>query len=400
MQFTLTLAYSCLHCCRNCFSGFPNVAQFDGLSGNNQWADFLANIVRANQTIFFPHSTNNAFLSIFIAWLNLDLGIETCFYSGLDAYAKTWLQFLFPLYIWTIVVLIIVSSHYSTTAAKLSGRNAVQVLATLFLLSYAKLLRITITALSFTLLEYPDGSVKRIWLYDGNVDYLKGKHIALFVAALLLLLFISIPYTVALLFIQCLQYRSRYRILAWVRRLKPLFDAYTGPYKDKHRYWPGLLLVVRVALFLVFSENVFGDPAVDLLTIIVTTTFCILYFTSNYDFGGIHINIVLNLIEYSFFLNLGILSSATLFTSLRDQTAVVYTSVAIAFATFMIITFYHILVRVTKEQQRQRCSEWAISKLKFTDSSSHRRNKQNNHPRTATHNPLIELREPLLESAN
>ena len=111
---------------------------------------FYANIVRANQAIFFPHGTNNQFLSIFIAWLNLDLGIETCFYSGLDAYANTWLQFLFPVYIWIIVVLIIVSSHYSTTAAKLSGRNAVQVLATLFLLSYAKMLRVTITAFSFT----------------------------------------------------------------------------------------------------------------------------------------------------------------------------------------------------------------------------------------------------------
>ena len=54
------------------------------------------------------------------------------------------------------------------------------------------------------------------------------------------------------------------------------------------------------------------------------------------------------MIEYSFFLNLGILSSATLFTTQtdRDQTTVVYTSVT----TFMIITIYHILVRVTKEQ--------------------------------------------------
>ena len=327
---------------------------------------FYANIVRANQAIFFPQGTNNEFLSIFIAWLNLDLGIETCFYSGLDAYAKTWLQFLFPAYIWIIVVLIIISSHYSTTAAKLSGRNAVQVLATLFLLSYAKLLRITITAFSFTILEYPDGSVKRIWLYNGNVEYLKGKHIALVVAALLLLVFISLPYTVGLLFIQCLQYRSRYRILAWVRRLKPLFDAYTGPYKDKHRYWPGLLLVVRVVLFLVFSVNVFGDPAINLLTIIVTT-FCILFFSIT--FGGIYRNSVLNFIEYSFFLNLGIVSSATLFATLTDgdQAAVVHTSVAIAFATFMIITFYHILVRVTKEQQRQRFTVWAIVKLKTTN---------------------------------
>ena len=369
---------------------------------------FYANIVRANQAIFFPHGTNNEFLSIFIAWLNLDLGIETCFYSGLDAYAKTWLQFLFPVYIWIIVVLIIVTSHYSTTAAKLSGRNAVQVLATLFLLSYAKLLRITITAFSFTLLEYPDGSVKRIWLYDGNVDYLKGKHIALFLAALLLLVFISLPYTVSLLFIQCLQYRSRYRILAWVRRLKPLFDAYTGPYKDKHRYWPGLLLVVRVVLFLVFSVNVFGEPAISLLTIIVTT-FCIYFFTIT--FGGIYKSIVSNVIEYSFLLNLGILSSATLFTILtdRDQTAVVYTSVAIAFATFMGITVHHILVRVTKEQQRQRFREWAISELitiksgangkKYQHNQNKNQNDQNNHIQQANHNPWIELREPLLESA-
>ena len=367
---------------------------------------FYANIVRANQAIFFPHGTNNTFLSVFIAWLNLDLGIETCFYSGLDAYAKTWLQFLFPVYIWIIVVVIIVSSHYTTTAAKLSGRNAVQVLATLFLLSYAKLLRITITAFSFTLLEYPDGSVKRIWLYDGNVDYLRGKHIVLFVAALLLLVFISLPYTVALLFIQCLQYRSRYRILAWVRRLKPLFDAYTGPYKDKHRYWPGLLLVVRVVLFLVFSVNVFGDPAISLLTIIVTT-FCINYFTINV--GGVYKKSVLNMIEYSSFLNLGILSSATLFTILtdRDQTAVVYTSVAIAFATFMIITVHHILVRVTKEQQRQRFTEWVTAKLKAVNlavknlcSKKNNQNNQINCRQPAHHSPLIELREPLLESAN
>ena len=107
---------------------------------------FYANIVRANHATFFPPNTANSFLSWFIAWINLDLGIETCFYNGLDAYVKTWLQFVFPLYIWFLVITIIVLSHYFTLAARLSGRNAVQVLATLFLLSYAKLLRIIITA--------------------------------------------------------------------------------------------------------------------------------------------------------------------------------------------------------------------------------------------------------------
>ena len=103
----------------------------------------------------------------------------------------------------------------------------------------------------------------------------------------------------------------------------------------------------------------FGDPAVNLLTI--TVTVFSIYF-STITFGGIYKNIVLNTIEYSFFLNLGILSSATLFTTLtdRDQTGVVYTSVAIAFVTFMIIILYHVLVRV----KRQRFAEWAISTMK------------------------------------
>ena len=118
---------------------------------------FYANIVRANHAIFFPQETTKSFLSMFIAWINLDLGIETCFYNGLDANVKTWLQFLFPLYIWFMVIAIIVSSHYSTRASRLSGNNAVQVLATLFLLSYAKLLRIIITVFSSTQLVYPNG---------------------------------------------------------------------------------------------------------------------------------------------------------------------------------------------------------------------------------------------------
>jgi len=47
--------------------------------------------------------------------------------------------------------------------------------------------------------------VRKVWLYDGNVDYLKGKHNPLFIAALLLLL-ISLPYKAILIFIQYLQH--------------------------------------------------------------------------------------------------------------------------------------------------------------------------------------------------
>ena len=50
---------------------------------------FYANIVMISHAIFFPVQTANAFthfLSIFIAWLNLDRGIEVCFFKSMDAY--------------------------------------------------------------------------------------------------------------------------------------------------------------------------------------------------------------------------------------------------------------------------------------------------------------------------
>ena len=57
---------------------------------------FYANVIKASHSAIFPSEMNTSFLNIFIAWLNLDIGIEMCFYDSLDAYAKTWLQFAFP----------------------------------------------------------------------------------------------------------------------------------------------------------------------------------------------------------------------------------------------------------------------------------------------------------------
>ena len=46
-----------------------------------------ANIVLVNRAQLFPSGETNI-LTEFIAWVNLDLGIEMCFYDGVDAYYK------------------------------------------------------------------------------------------------------------------------------------------------------------------------------------------------------------------------------------------------------------------------------------------------------------------------
>ena len=301
---------------------------------------FYANIIHINRAIFFPNESIGVnkiimnILSTFISWINLDLGIETCFYNGMDMYTKAWLQFLFPIYIWTIVGGMIVSSHYSTTAAQLFRRHAVKVLATLFLLSFAKLQCTIITALSFTFLTYPNGT-KSVWLYDSNIDYLHGKHIPLFIAALLALLFLLIPYTLVLFFIQCLT-KLDCRIFFWVKKLKPLFDAYTGPFKDRYRFWTGFLLIVRTILFLIFT---LGNPGLNLAAISVTST-CLAFSPAVYK------KTWLTLLEYSLLLNLSVVSFATFYC--RDpqfsgnQVVMVYISVGTALVTFVGILAYHL----------------------------------------------------------
>ena len=230
---------------------------------------FYANLVGVNHTLFLPVKSTDAF-SVFIAWINLDFGVETCFYDGMNVYSKTWLQFVFPVYIWLLVGFMILVSHFSHRFANLLGNNPVSVLATLILLSYAKILRTLITAVYFTHLEYQTHN-RRVWLYDGNIDYLSGKHIPLFLVAVLVFLFLFLPYTLLLLFCQWLQAISHLRFFSWVNsaRLKPFMDSYHAPYKAKHRYWPGLLLVLRFVLLLVFALNPQQDPIINLLAILV-----------------------------------------------------------------------------------------------------------------------------------
>ena len=77
-------------------------------------------------------------------------------------------------------------SFNSVIVTKLLGSSPVPVLATLFLLSYAKVLRTIIAALTLTVLHYPHKNVM-VWTHDANMSL--AKYIPLALATLLFLLF-------------------------------------------------------------------------------------------------------------------------------------------------------------------------------------------------------------------
>ena len=136
---------------------------------------FYVNIVAANKSVFFPSGVSPA--SLFISWLNFDIDFDVCFFDGMDTYIKTWFQLAFPAYIIILVLVIIQLSYYSSAFGHLLGKkDPVATLATLVLLSYAKLLQTIIVAFSSATLNYPDGSKKILWLPDATVKYFNSKH--------------------------------------------------------------------------------------------------------------------------------------------------------------------------------------------------------------------------------
>ena len=184
-----------------------------------------------NTPVCFTKLNHFAPVYTFILLANLDLGIQTCFFNGMDDYAKMCLQLAFPFYLIFIATFIIITSRYSTTIQRLTARRALPVLATLFLLSYTKILCIVSSVMFFysTITHLPSKHTTLVWSVDANVPLFGVRFTLLFIVCLILFL-ILVPFNVILLFTRTL---SRFR---FVNKFKPLLDAYQGPYKNKFYY--------------------------------------------------------------------------------------------------------------------------------------------------------------------
>ena len=172
---------------------------------------------------------------------------------------------------------------------------------------------------------------------------------------------LSIPYVLVLLSIQCLRKLSNAhnRVGSWVTQLTPLLDAYAGPYKLRYPFWSGFLLLVRNPLFLIFAFNYTDDPNLNLMAILIASFFVPIL---AWCLRGVYKKWQLDILESSFFLNLGITAAATQYIRNHNgvqTTAMAYTSTSIAFATFVVIVVYHSGCRIHAWEK--------LAKLKYMD---------------------------------
>ena len=202
-----------------------------------------ANIISINFSLFCPNRYYVNCCTLF-SLMNLDLGFEVCFYNGMDNYAKMWLQLAFPCYLLSIAVALIIGSRYSTKIQRLTAHRALQVLATLILLSYTKIL-LTVCQVLFLftpIIHLPSKHTRLAWSIDASVLMTTTKFVALYIVCSILFL-MMLFFNLFLLFPRML---LRFKL---VNTFKPLLDAFIGPYKDKFSFWTGIQLLLRAVIF-------------------------------------------------------------------------------------------------------------------------------------------------------
>ena len=203
---------------------------------------FYFNIINTNYSTLLPNCYSP--VCVLLSIMNLDLGIETCFYNKMTGYAKICLQLTFPSFLIAIALALIIGSRYSSKVQRLTARQSLPVLATLFLLSYTKILSTVCHVLLFysNITHLPNKQTQLFWSTDTSVQLFGIKFTILFVTCLFIFI-ILLLFNMLLLFMRPL---LRFR---FVSSFKPLLDPYLGPYKDKYYYWTGLQLLMRAVFF-------------------------------------------------------------------------------------------------------------------------------------------------------
>ena len=107
-------------------------------SGTINTCMFYVNIININILILFPNC--HSFVCVILSFMNFDFRITSCFYNGMDDYAKEWIQLMLSFYLIIIATVFIILSRYSAKVQRFTAKNALPVLATLFLFSYTKIL--------------------------------------------------------------------------------------------------------------------------------------------------------------------------------------------------------------------------------------------------------------------
>ena len=280
---------------------------------------------------------------------------------------KAGLSLLFPLYLLTIVVVLIIFSRYSLRLSNRIAHSSVQVLVTVVHLSFTSMFT-AISNIVISINIYTNDTsnpILKVWYRDGTVEYGKGAHLILMILTIVVVGPILLSYMTILV-----TGRSLMRVGKLREYIRPIYEAIHGPYKHNKEFFFTTRLLLLVFLYILYPFFRTGDiyKGCVIAIPIVTTYITIEAFTRPYR------KMWLNVLDL-FIMWLYVMVSVTmwyLFISNKVLLIVPTTTITVSFALVIVVTFHILWVTKTLEKIKLKLYVLQLKMLSFFRRDNHR----------------------------
>ena len=236
---------------------------------------------------------------LFLINLTINFNLPLCLYNGMTELWKSGIGLMFPVYLLTIVIGLIIISRYSVRLSNRIADSSVQVLVTVVHLSVATLLSsiLDIFTPAYIYTNTSDVPLK-VWQSDGTVEYGKGGHLILMIVTGVVVGSILITYLTVLLAGRPLMKINKVR-----EYLRPIYEAIHAPYKRNKEFFFASSIIFVVFLYLLSATLLSNNPNLGLMIGIPVTCIYITVVGYSQPFKDTRLNI-LNVFVFSFIIAL------------------------------------------------------------------------------------------------
>ena len=226
--------------------------------------------------------------------LNISFNIPLCFYDGMTDLWKSGLGLVFPVYLLSIVIGLIVISRYSVRLSNRIANSSIQVLVTVVHLSFSTLLTSLFDVFTPVYIHTNTSDAPLVvWQNDGTVEYGKSGHLILMIVTGLIVGTILTTYLTVLLAGRLLMKINMIR-----EYLRPIHEAIHAPYKPNKEFFFSVSTIFIGISYLIKTIFIGTNATLGIAVGVSVTCVYLNIVGFSHPFKSMHLN-VLSTVIYS-----------------------------------------------------------------------------------------------------
>ena len=189
---------------------------------------------------------------------------DLCLVKGLSGIDIQFIQYIYPLAISIILVIIILLARFSQRLSLFIARAIIHVICFLLLLSYTSMVSTSLLLLKS--LQFHN--VDKVYTYlSPDIEYFHGRHLAYFIVAVMFVITIIIGLPLILLLEPFLNRKINFI------RIKPLLDQFQGCFKNWCRWFAAYYMICRLVQIatIVYSSDYFVTQYILIATNVIVS---------------------------------------------------------------------------------------------------------------------------------